>query len=360
MTLQWVSKIMSIGVAGFTIVLSLSPTLAVSKPTVVGTPAPIVISSSHQPNGAEASCSKISVEISNHWTDYLNIFPIIATVVGACFALRIYRKTKQWIQLDIDANLYKLSRPELDVTTYTRDQEGNLGTIKQDCTHAVEVLLKFKNKGMIRFKLYNLQIFINTMQNHNEVAKCEEADGHLRLKRIFTSGNIVPEIKPKWNEKLKFKFWNFSLLILSSRSPSTHWVAIYWLLAKPQIKWYEKHKWHEEHKYNFRNFRLLILSSRFNSAQWVVFFWALRKSLINKHSCYYIEPNVEQTIHYLALIPQPRELLQVVAKFSLEPKRIFPHKERTENKGLFRKPYPLPHTAARTYQIDSKTGTFKI
>ena len=45
---------------------------------------------------------------------------------------------------------------------------------------------------------------------------------------------------------------------------------------------------------------------------------------IEETSFYYIEPGVEQTISHLALITEPRELIQIFAKFSLEQKRIFP------------------------------------
>lgn len=65
----------------------------------------------------------------------------------------------------------------------------------------------------------------------------------------------------------------------------------------------------------------------------------------NKSSFYYIEPGVTQTIRYLFLIPEPRELLQVNALFSLEQERIFPHK-LIGAKGLH------PHTASKTYSLE--------
>ncbi len=62
---------------------------------------------------------------------------------------------------------------------------------------------------------------------------------------------------------------------------------------------------------------------------------------------YYIEPGIEQTISYLTLITEPRELIMVWAKFSMEQTRIFP-KKLTGDTGL------KPHTAARTYQLDAE------
>jgi hypothetical protein len=67
---------------------------------------------------------------------------------------------------------------------------------------------------------------------------------------------------------------------------------------------------------------------------------------VEETSFYYIEPGVQQTISYLALTTEPRELLQIHAKFSLEQKRIFPQRE-VAKKGVY------PHTAARTYKLDS-------
>ncbi len=64
-----------------------------------------------------------------------------------------------------------------------------------------------------------------------------------------------------------------------------------------------------------------------------------------KNKFYYIEPGVEQTISYVALIPEPRDLIQVVGRFSLEEKRIFPEKE-TDTKDL------QPHTTSRIYPVN--------
>jgi hypothetical protein len=131
----------------------------------------------------------------------------------------------------------------------------------------VEILLKFSNKGKTRLRIYNAQIGINTMRDPAKTS-FDEVDGHLHLTRIFTSGNIVPELP---------------------------------VPGKP----------------------------------------------LEETSFYYIEPSVQQTIAYLAMIPEPRELLQVFAMFSLEQERLFP--ERVIGKsGLY------PHTAARTYQVSEE------
>lgn len=66
---------------------------------------------------------------------------------------------------------------------------------------------------------------------------------------------------------------------------------------------------------------------------------------------YYIEPGVTQTITYLALVSEPRELLQIIGAFSLEQERIFPG-HRIGKLGLF------PHTAVKTYQVDSKVDSY--
>jgi hypothetical protein len=99
-----------------------------------------------------------------------------------------------------------------------------------------------------------------------EAAEFDEGDGHLRLTRIHTSGNLVPEVVVKGHP-------------------------------------------------------------------------------VSKTSFYYIEPGVEQTISHLCLIPEPRELVLVVAEFTLDQERLFP-RDVEGSKGL------KPHTAARTFQVD--------
>ncbi len=190
---------------------------------------------------------------------------IIALVVGVVWATLVLREYKYRIQLDIDANLYKLSLP-VEVAPFTRFSKKPVDdTSAKPHTYAVEVLLKFTNKGKVRFRLYNAQVGINTMRALSDT-KFNDEDGHLHLTRIFTSGNVVP---------------------------------IFPVKDKP----------------------------------------------VEKTSFYYIEPGVEQTIHYLALITEPRELIQIDASFSLRQERFSLEDMRTK-KGLY------PHSAARTFQID--------
>ncbi|HLO15971.1 MAG TPA: hypothetical protein VK206_14155 [Anaerolineales bacterium] len=205
----------------------------------------------------------------NLYADIVDILVKIAVLVGTFWGVYKfvqYRELKQRIQLGIDANMYKLASVE-QVEAFNWDRQGDRVTIPtQPRTHAIEILLKFTNKGFTRMRLFNIQIGVNTMRPPNK-AQFDEDDGHLHLTRVFTSGNIVP---------------------------------LFPVNEKP----------------------------------------------IEETSFYYIEPGVEQTISYLTLITEPRELVQIYAKFSLEQKRIFPKKDVGE-KGIY------PHTAARTYQLNS-------
>lgn len=211
---------------------------------------------------------------------FFYILSCIAFGLGGFWALYqfdLFRESKNIIQFELDANLFKLSYPRYEVikNTLVNNEENNYSLLfipKTKLTHAVEILLKLTNKGKTRFKLYNLQLKIKTMPEYN-IVTIDNDDGHLKLKTIFQSGNIVPKMQVK---------------------------------SKP----------------------------------------------VEITSFYYIEPDVEQTIHYLALITEPQELLQIIGKFSLEQKRIVLHKDKQnkqdkdkQNKQLF------PHTVARTYQI---------
>jgi hypothetical protein len=201
------------------------------------------------------------------YADLVDILVKLTVVAGSAWAVykfTQYRELKQRVQLDIDAKLYRLAAPE-QVGTFTWDRQGKrVDAPAQPCTHAIEILLKFTNKGFTRLRLFNIQAGINTMRAHNE-AQFDEDDGHLHLTRMHTSGNLVPLFQVK---------------------------------DRP----------------------------------------------IEETSFYYIEPGVEQTISYLTLITEPRELVQIYARFSLEQKRLFPERSVGE-KGLY------PHTAAKTYQV---------
>lgn len=88
-----------------------------------------------------------------------------------------------------------------------------------------------------------------------------------------------------------------------------------------------------------------------------------------KTKFYYIEPQVEQVITFLTLITEPRELIRVNGKFSLEKNRIFPEKDvlpkysfltrqilklLPEFKKCASSENLLPHTVERTYKLDSE------
>lgn len=209
------------------------------------------------------------------YADLIDIFVKITVLIGAVWGVykfMRYRELKQRIQLDIDINVYKLAVAE-EVEMFNWDKEGRRVTVPvQQLTHAVEVLLKFNNRGFTRMRLFNIQIGVNTMRQEHK-ALFDEEDGHLHLTRVFTSGNIVPQFPVD---------------------------------GKP----------------------------------------------IEKTSFYYIEPGVQQTIMYLTLIPAPRDLVQIFAQFSMEQKRIFPQRS-DEKKGLY------PHTAARTFKLDSNGALVK-
>lgn len=201
--------------------------------------------------------------------NYIDIFVKIAALLAGGWGVDKfvqYRELKQRIQLEIDAKLYKLTSPE-HTEAFNWDRQGNRVTVSvQPRTHAIEILLKFTNKGFTRMRLFNIQIGVNTMRLQNK-AQFDPEDGHLHLTRIFTSGNLVP---------------------------------VFHVKDKP----------------------------------------------VEDTSFYYIEPGVEQTVSYLTLITEPRDLVQIYAKFSLEQKRLFPKKDVGE-KGVY------PHTSARTFKVNS-------
>ena len=219
--------------------------------------------------------------------EYLRyIVDIIAIITGivVLYKIKEYRQFKQWMQFDIDANIYKLNTSTKEMKPFILEKDGTEGkTQPEKHTHAVEVVLKFTNKGKMRLRIYNIQTKISTMPKE-DVRRGE--DGHLSLCTIFNSGNIV-------SETIKF---------------------------------------------------------------------------------YYIEPQVEQVITFLALITEPQELIRVAGKFSLEQERIFPDKDVSPKYPFPRKQicklFPclekcvalkglLPHMAVRTYQLDSE-GYVKI
>jgi hypothetical protein len=135
---------------------------------------------------------------------------IIALMIGATWAIykiNEYREFKNWIQLDLDANVFKLARPE-ETRARTWNKQGDpidLALTKH--THAVEILLRFANKGKTRVRIFNIQAAINTMRPPDQ-AEFDEGDGHLHLTRIHTSGNLVPifQVAGKPDEEASFYY----------------------------------------------------------------------------------------------------------------------------------------------------------
>jgi hypothetical protein len=122
---------------------------------------------------------------------------LLVLIIGAGWALykiKEYREFKYLMQLDIDANIIKLTIPEKS-GSFTWNEKG-IQEHKENVvhTHLVEINLKYSNKGKTRIRLYNIQVGVNTMRPPGD-AKIDPSDGRLVLKRIYTSGNIVPIYK---------------------------------------------------------------------------------------------------------------------------------------------------------------------
>lgn len=101
---------------------------------------------------------------------YANIVDILVKITVLCGAVWgvykfvQYRELKQRMQLEIDASMYKLASPE-QTEAFNWDPHGNRMTVPaQPRTHAIEILLKFTNKGFTRMRLFNIQIGVNTMR----------------------------------------------------------------------------------------------------------------------------------------------------------------------------------------------------
>jgi hypothetical protein len=117
---------------------------------------------------------------------------VVAAGAWAVFKVREYRERKNLIELDIDAHLYPLATP-ITTASVTWKKGQQLSTLVDPRAHpyALEVLLRFNNKGRTRFRLFNAQVGIGTMRAPDET-QFDDEDGHLHLTRLVTSGNIVP------------------------------------------------------------------------------------------------------------------------------------------------------------------------
>ncbi len=177
--------------------------------------------------------------------------------------------SKNWIQFDISVKLFPLD--EKIKTAYISCNKKKIMSefSTRYNNYIAEIVCKFFNKGRKPFKLYNLQVWLNTLKLKREDGSdkklFDEKTGRLRLSRIFTSGNLLD-----------------SNIIDNSQK--------------------------------------------------------------NSDNYYYIGPQIEQNISFLTLIPEPKEVIQVNGRFSLEQKRIFPSEDIGELNVN-------PHTASTTYKI---------
>src|SRR5947199_10602494 len=114
------------------------------------------------------------------------VVKVIALEIGgtwATYKIKEYRELKNWVQLDLDAHIYKLTHPE-HIPAKIWDKQGKpIDLSPRTHTHAVEVLLKFTNKGKTRARIFNIQVGINAMRPHDQ-AEFDSDDGHLHLTRI--------------------------------------------------------------------------------------------------------------------------------------------------------------------------------
>jgi hypothetical protein len=127
-----------------------------------------------------------------------NLAEVVTFTVGGLWAwlkIKEYRQFKNWIQLDENTHIFKLNSP-VSTSVFTWNKEGERIAKEQVCTHAVETLLKFTNRGPTRLRLFNIQVGLNTMRPPEQTV-FDEGDGHLHMTRIFTSGNLVPEMPVK-------------------------------------------------------------------------------------------------------------------------------------------------------------------
>ena len=121
----------------------------------------------------------------------VSILVIIIAGIWGFYKIKEYREFKQWIQFEIEANIYKLKTPTEKMDPFILEKDGKRrNTQPKEHTHAVEVVLKFTNKGKRRLRIYNIQTKISTMPTE-DVKRGE--GGYLSLRTIFNSGNIVPK-----------------------------------------------------------------------------------------------------------------------------------------------------------------------
>jgi hypothetical protein len=136
----------------------------------------------------------------------MKISVLFIGAIWAMYKIKEYRELKNRIQLDLNGRIYKLTRPE-HTSAKTWSKNGDcVDSEPRTLTHAVEILLKFTNRGRTRFRIYNIQVGINTMRPPDQ-ATFDAGDGHLHLTRIHTSGNLVPIFRVKGREEEDSSFY---------------------------------------------------------------------------------------------------------------------------------------------------------
>jgi hypothetical protein len=118
----------------------------------------------------------------------------LAGSIWALYKIREFRELKHRIGFEVEADIYPLSSPvtaSRPTWNVKREQEFLAPELQ---THAIEIRASFDNRGNRRFRLYNLQLAVNTMRLPAET-KFDPDVGYVSLRRVHTSGNVVPEMK---------------------------------------------------------------------------------------------------------------------------------------------------------------------
>jgi tetratricopeptide (TPR) repeat protein len=134
----------------------------------------------------------LRVDNTIKFSDLITMILVFIGTIWAYYRIKEYREFKHWIQFDMDANIYPLSK-EITTKSYNWFEGDKAEESKENHTHAIEVLFKFNNKGKTRIKVYNIQAEFSTSPEDKDKLLDKE-EGHLKFssKRLVT-GNIVPE-----------------------------------------------------------------------------------------------------------------------------------------------------------------------
>lgn len=228
---------------------------------------------------------------------------IISTVNG----YRSFKiESKQWIQFHVSLKLFPLETPI--VTSSLTCKEGKLINSPTDNHKFVaEIVCRFINRGKIPFRLYNLQVWLSTIKIEADDGTprdmFDSKTGRFKLRRIFTSGNLLDSMPGGFDHFRGGKYATLRILF------KTIFCKVTKIFSRSKCD--------------------------------------LPPQTVSREPAggfYYIGPQIEQEISFLALLPEVKEIIQVNGRFSLEQRRIFPSRE-TGDMQLF------PHTASSTYKI---------